>query len=400
VVDIIRGVALLAILFVNMALFRLDYLTAVWVALGIPDVLAPLTFWDQAAIWMVNLFISGRFLPILAMLFGWGCYMIMERAEQKGRSSRSLLWRRLGLLLGFGVLHYVFIWSGDILMLFAVNGAFLLLFMRMSTASLRKWIIGWTIALILVFGLGAGVLFSLIRAMEPAELINFIGGVDKFMVPYLDVFREGSYWEVVGTRALEVLFMPFALPLSVPFVLITFLVGLYAAKAKVVDRLIHDKGVLRQALMLALISAVLGLGIFTLVTRVTENWLALAVGGMLGAIGWIGNVLFYIFALIRLGISDRFRGLFRSFIPVGQMPLTVYLMQSVIATSILYGYGLGLADQVGPAEGILLSMGIFACCMIFSRVWFRFFALGPTEWLWRRLMYGRGVRLHASSSGQ
>jgi uncharacterized protein len=400
VVDIIRGVALFAILFVNMALFRLDYLTAVWVALGIPDVLAPLTFWDQAAIWMVNLFIAGRFLPILAMLFGWGCYMIMERAEQKGLSSRSLLWRRLGLLLGFGVLHYVFIWSGDILMLFAVNGAFLLLFMRMSTASLRKWIIGWTIAGILVIGLVGGVLFSLIAAVEPAELVNWMGWVDQKVGPYLDVFREGSYWEVVGTRALEVLFMPFALPLSVPFMLITFLVGLYAAKAKVVDRLIHDKGMLRQALMLALISAVLGLGISTLLIRVSDNWLVLAVAGILGMVGWIGNVLFYIFALIRLGISDRFRGLLRSFIPVGQMPLTVYLMQSVIATSILYGYGLGLADQVGPAEGILLTVSIFACCMIFSRLWFKSFALGPTEWLWRRLMYGPGVRLHASSSGQ
>ncbi|MCI2425540.1 DUF418 domain-containing protein [Candidatus Acetothermia bacterium] len=99
-------------------------------------------------------------------------------------------------------------------------------------------------------------------------------------------------------------------------------------------------------------------------------------------VSWIGNVLFYVFALIWLGSGARFRGLLRSFIPVGQMPLTVYLMQSVIATSILYGYGLGLTDQVGPAEGILLTVGILACCMIFSRVWFRFFALGPMEWLW------------------
>jgi uncharacterized protein len=403
VVDIIRGVALLAIVFVNMAVFSLDfeYLASIGLALlGTPDVFAPLTFWDKAAMWMVNVFISGRFLPILAMLFGWGCYMIMERVEQKGRSSMSLLWRRLGLLLGFGVLHYVFIWSGDILMLFAVNGAFLLLFMRMSIASLRKWIIGWTIALILVLGLVGGILFSLIAAVEPAEIASFISGMDKFMTPFLDVFREGSYWEVVGSRAPGVLFMPFGLLFSVPFTLIIFLVGLYAAKAKVVDRLIHNKSMLRRALILALVSAVLGLGISTLLIRVSDNWPVLAFAGILGMVGWIGNVLFYIFVLIRLGNSDRFRGLLRSFIPVGQMPLTVYLMQSVIATSVLYGYGLGLADQVGPAEGILLSVGIFACCMIFSRVWFRFFALGPMEWLWRRLMYGREVRLHATPGGQ
>ena len=120
------------------------------------------------------------------------------------------------------------------------------------------------------------------------------------------------------------------------------------------------------------------------------HWIVFAVAGMLGMIGFIANVLFYILALIRLSSSDLFGWFFRPFIPVGRMPLTVYLMQSVIATLIFYGYGLGLAGQLGAAEGILLTVVIFAGQMIFSRLWFKSFTLGPAEWLWRRLMYGRG----------
>ena len=392
VLDIIRGVALFAILFVNMAMFRLEYFSPIIEALGLSGLVEPISSLDRAAYWVVNMFISGRFLPILAMLFGWGCYMIMERAEQKGLSYKSLLWRRLLLLFGFGVLHYVFIWHGDILMTFAVNGAFLLLFMRMSTASLRKWIVGWSIGFLVigsVIGIGIGFGLQHITAMEPAKVTNFLEEEDDLVTL---VYREGSYWEVVWSRALEVLFMPFVL-LFVPFTLIFFLAGLYAAKAKVIDRLIRGEGPLSRALLPSFICAMLGMGISTWMIQVSDNWLVFGVAGILGTIGWIANVLFYILALIRLSKSDLFGRFLRPFIPVGRMPLTTYLTQSVVATSIFYGYGLGLAGQVGAAEGILLTVVIFAGQMIFSRLWFKSFTLGPAEWLWRRLMYGRGVRL-------
>ena len=400
VMDVIRGVALFAILFVNMAMFRLEYFSSMIQAFGLSHLVEPISSLDRAAYWVVNMFISGRFLPILAMLFGWGCYMIMERAEQKGLPYKGLLWRRLLLLLGFGALHYLFIWHGDILMAFAVNGAFLLLFMRMSTASLRKWIIGWIIAFLVigtVFGIGMGIGLPHIEMMKPAYVTDFLDEMNQLitLVP-----REGSYLEVVWSRVPMLLAMPFALPWAVPFMLIFFLAGLYAAKAKVIDRLLRGEGPFSRALLPSFICAVLGMGISTWIIQAGGHWLVFGVAGILGMIGFIGNVLFYILALIRLSSSDLFGWFFRPFIPVGQMPLTVYLMQSVIATSIFYGYGLGLAGQVGAAEGILLTVGIFAGQMIFSWLWFKSFALGPAEWLWRRLMYGRGVRLRSAPTGQ
>ncbi|MCL0057236.1 hypothetical protein M1N50_02845, partial [Dehalococcoidia bacterium] len=147
VLDIIRGVALFGILLVNMAMFRLD-VAAMFV--GVPGMLAPPgvappELADRVATWLIGFFAIGRFYPILAMLFGLGCYLIMKQAEQKGVSPKAILRRRLVILIGFGALHYVFIWWGDILHIFAVTGAFLLLFMQKNVVSLRKWIIGLAI---------------------------------------------------------------------------------------------------------------------------------------------------------------------------------------------------------------------------------------------------------------
>ncbi|MCL0090156.1 DUF418 domain-containing protein [Dehalococcoidia bacterium] len=398
VLDIIRGVALFGILLVNMAMFRLD-VAAIFV--GVPGMLAPPgvappELADRVATWLIGFFAIGRFYPILAMLFGLGCYLIMKQAEQKGVSPKAILRRRLVILIGFGALHYVFIWWGDILHIFAVTGAFLLLFMQKNVVSLRKWIIGLAIVGVLVMGLVGGVLHWLM-VMEPVipGVENAAEQLDlaKYMEEFLEVFRQGSYWEVVTTRALYFLSALLGLLLMVPYTLIFFLAGFYAGRAGIVDALIRGEGSFRRILLPALTVGAIGMGIAVWIGFFTDNLLLFMAGSVIGIIGAMGFTLSYISALVLLARSDRFKGLMNSFVPVGRMPLTTYLTQSVVATSIFYGYGLGLSGQVGAGAGVLLTAGIFAGQMIFSWLWFKSFALGPAEWLWRRLMYGPGVRM-------
>ena len=71
------------------------------------------------------------------------------------------------------------------------------------------------------------------------------------------------------------------------------------------------------------------------------------------------------------------------------MPLTNYLLQSVVCTLIFYGYGLGFYAKCGPALGLALSFAIFSLQIPWSRWWFARFQFGPAEWLWRRLTYGK-----------
>ena len=72
---------------------------------------------------------------------------------------------------------------------------------------------------------------------------------------------------------------------------------------------------------------------------------------------------------------------------VGRMALTNYLLQSLIATTLFYGYGFGLFGQVGPALGLLITVAIFGVQIPLSVWWLRHFQFGPVEWLWRTLTY-------------
>ena len=80
--------------------------------------------------------------------------------------------------------------------------------------------------------------------------------------------------------------------------------------------------------------------------------------------------------------------LYAPFATVGRMALTNYLMQSLIATTIFYGYGFGCVGNIGRMGTIGIALVIFAAQIVFSLFWLKHFRYGPMEWLWRSLSYG------------
>ena len=74
---------------------------------------------------------------------------------------------------------------------------------------------------------------------------------------------------------------------------------------------------------------------------------------------------------------------------VGRLALTNYLLETLICTTLFYGYGLGLYGKFGPAAVTLLAIAIYLFQVALSLLWTRRFRFGPAEWLWRSLTYGR-----------
>ena len=71
------------------------------------------------------------------------------------------------------------------------------------------------------------------------------------------------------------------------------------------------------------------------------------------------------------------------------MPLSNYLLQTLLAIAVFHAWGLGLWNRTGPIEETLLAVFLFAAVQLpFSAWWLRRFRFGPVEWLWRRLTYG------------
>ncbi|MGB5953449.1 MAG: DUF418 domain-containing protein, partial [Ornithinimicrobium sp.] len=73
----------------------------------------------------------------------------------------------------------------------------------------------------------------------------------------------------------------------------------------------------------------------------------------------------------------------------GRMSLSIYLAQSVVFTTLSYGYGLGLFGELGPTTGLALAIMVTTALGAFSLVWLRTFRFGPAEWLLRSMSYGR-----------
>jgi uncharacterized protein len=70
------------------------------------------------------------------------------------------------------------------------------------------------------------------------------------------------------------------------------------------------------------------------------------------------------------------------------MALSNYLGSTIVATTIFYGYGLGLFGMLGRADLYIVVAGIWAAILLWSKPWLDRFAYGPFEWLWRSLARG------------
>ena len=125
-IDVLRGFALLGILFMNIQLFAM------------PDMAYenPTAYGDLEGmnfnVWLGSrIFADQKFMTIFSMLFGAGIVLMTARAEARGGTAR-LHYRRMGWLMLIGLLHAHLLWAGDILFLYAVCGMAAYPFRRLS----------------------------------------------------------------------------------------------------------------------------------------------------------------------------------------------------------------------------------------------------------------------------
>ena len=107
--------------------------------------------------------------------------------------------------------------------------------------------------------------------------------------------------------------------------------------------------------------------------------------------------LAYCASITRLWQRAHWQRWLRHLAPLGRMALTNYLLQSLIANLLFYGYGLGLARRVSPSVALLIVFAILAGQLLMSGWWLRRYRFGPVEWLWRALTYGRWEPLRGTA---
>ena len=407
-IDVLRGFAVLGILAMNIVFFA-------WPMAGYENpVYSGGTNTINVSAWVVNsMFFSGKMMSIFSILFGAGLVLMTDRAEAIGKSNLGVHYRRMFWLFCIGMLHAYFIWSGDILVMYALCGIPLYLFRRRSPRFLIIFaiiLVGIQLALGYGFSL-YGSFISDVAAQVDAELaagnepeawkVEVHKGWNKemraFMAPnQSDVDRmiedyRGSYLDIVKVRAPEVLM----------FQVFGFLFfGLWGAGARMMLGMalmklgvLTGKGDWPFYKKLAMIGYGIGLPLTVLgiVNIYTNNFSPLdaSLGTFLVGLGMVPVALGHI-AIVMMACKSSLSPKFLDMLAAtGRMALTHYLMQSVICTTLFYGYGGNLFARLGRLELWGIVLVIWAIQLMISPIWLKHFRFGPAEWFWRSLTYWR-----------
>jgi uncharacterized protein len=69
------------------------------------------------------------------------------------------------------------------------------------------------------------------------------------------------------------------------------------------------------------------------------------------------------------------------------MAFSNYIFDTVVCTTLFYGFGFGLFGKVSRVTQIEIVLVIWIAQLMLSSIWMRYFQFGPLEWLWRSLTY-------------
>jgi uncharacterized protein len=72
---------------------------------------------------------------------------------------------------------------------------------------------------------------------------------------------------------------------------------------------------------------------------------------------------------------------------VGRTALSNYISQSLICTTIFYGYGFGEYGKFSRVGLVEIVLCVWTFQLTASTLWTRRFKQGPLEWLWHRAVY-------------
>jgi uncharacterized protein len=372
--DIFRGVALCGIFFVNLEIMHCvfanqkEYLSQFN---ALPD---------RIAYRLMQLFFYSKFFPIFSMLFGLGISMQVIKHKEAGNFDSAFIFRRMSVLFILGIAHIVFLWSGDVLHIYAVLGLLTLLFLRVKEE-------------ILIFAGLAFLVFPIYDVL--LEKIFSALGFDPagYLVAYpyeeiVHIIRHGNFLERVRFNVFEYisnirLTLGFFTPLAFSMVLL----GVYLGKKKVflsiptfVNRIkiqMLTAAIITNSYRLLYIFYLPGTTVFSTYSPVFLQ-LILITDVFFG--------LFYLWTIAFLYMrSSFFAKLFRPFSYVGRMALSNYLLQSGIGLLLFSGFG--LYERLSPSVAFLIPIATGVFQIVVSKIWLNHFEFGPAEWIWRCLSY-------------
>lgn len=397
--DFIRGLAVMGILAANIIAFGQPFDAYIYPAAFKTDPGDP-AGWMWIAQFVA---IDGKMRGLFTLLFGAGMYLFMEKAWARGATRRLQAWR-LAILMAVGLVHFFFIWPGDILFYYALFGLAALACLRWSVKT-QLWV---GLAGYLVGVLVYAAMFTMTWAIADTPFGESVpelaqaraemnAAVDQTLadgaVPNAAI-ATGDYGTLVAHRVTEQWSEPLRNALlfgfeTFPLILIgvaLYRLGFFSGgfdrgrllgwgwAAVIIGALVH--------LAIGLVVQAGGFSYYgTLVAFIGWSplprlWMVLGLAALLVAYaplatGWLG---------------DRIRA-------AGRAAFTNYLGTSILMMFVFHGWALGLFGELNRPQLYVVMVLAWAVMLAWSKPWLDRFRYGPLEWLWRSLTYRQAFPL-------
>ena len=393
-IDVLRGFALLGILIMNITMFAMPAMSY------FTPLVYDVTISNHIIYCISHVIADQKFMAIFSMLFGASTLLFIQSTIKKGKNPFLLFYSRNFWLLIIGYIHSSYFWYGDILFIYAFCSFFLYFFKNLS--SCKQFILGLIIYLspAITNYLTYEYVIDHLERSEQNVVIRHWNPTDEIIQQELDVYR-GSYsdqieyrekmWSSdnknddpgsIGKGIIGLAFLNDLFSRSFGMMLIGMACFTWGVFSNARSEAFYKKLII-YGLGIGLTLSLIGLYLtyyfdwhwkYVQFLARSPNHIATP----FIAFGYIGLIMIW----IRKGIMRNFQNRLSA---IGRTALTSYLIQTILATFIFYGFGLGLFGYMDRLSQILIMLFIWGLLLVSCIKWLERFQYGPIEWVWRMM---------------
>lgn len=380
-IDILRGIAVLGILLMNIQSFSM-----ISAAYGNPTSFGDLSGLNRVAYIFSHIIADQKFISIFSILFGASIIIMSEQIEFQGKNSFVFHYSRTFWLIVIGIIHAYCIWHGDILTIYAVLSFFLFWFRKFKPSFLfGLGVLFFSIGSILYFFIG--LYLTNLSPVYTNDIILYWQPPPEFVQSEVHAFR-GRWTQQLQLRyenAISLQTTYFLMQLGWK-VFGLMLMGMAFYKWEFLNAN-KSKSFYTKFFIFTIIFG-LGITIIGLYYNFYHKWsweFSMFQGSLFNYWGSLFLSFGYISLVMLFSQTENFHRTKKCFSSVGKLALTNYILQSLISTYIFYGHGLGYFGKLERSEQLYVVVLIWSFQIIFSLFWLKYFSKGPLEYIWRKL---------------